>query len=350
MTTTMPAAARPSLLRRLRGLFRFRLLWLFVAVTAVAVYLGLWFHREPISKENVDRLVKFDEIDREVHRLVWSDDRSRVAFVGWEKPVDIRETVTLWPVQTLGEGRKIIEFAFSPQKNIVAWTENGQPVEIHNLATSKFITLDTGTDQCDLDFSPDGRLLAAGGYYLGAIIVNATDGALVHKLDTGPGQGGLTVRFSPDGSVLAVGNRNYETRLFDAASGRLLNVLPKPQSHGLEFHPSGKTLAIGYATGELRLWDVASGRLLREADPGAEEIYSLDWSPDGELLVTSGLKTDICIWDSQLTLLRSIPAEEWMISVKFNPDGTRLISAGGEQSMGSPRAVQIWGVRPSLWP
>jgi WD40 repeat protein len=340
---------RPTILSRLLGLFRFRLVWLFVAISVIAVFLAAKFHREPIRKGNLDRMAKLGEIERDVFRLVWSDDRSRVAFVGWEKPVDIRESVTLWPVRTHGEGRKIIEFAFSPDQNIVAWTENGKPVEIHNLESGKFLTLDTGTDQCDLDFSPDGRLLAAGGYFLGAMIVNAADGRLVHKLDTGPGQGGLTVCFSPDGKLLAVGNRNYATRLFDAASGKLLHVLDKPQSHGLAFHPSGKTLAIGYATGELRVWDVVSGGLLHETDPGAEEIYSVDWSPDGQLLVSSGLRSDICIWSPDLVLLRRLPAPEWVISVKFSPNGSRLISAGGGQTPGSPRSVTVWGVPPSLF-
>jgi len=347
--TNDPSPPRPPIIRRLLGLLRFRLAWLFVATTAIAIFLAAKYHREPIGRANLDRLQKLDEIERDVFRLVWSDDRSRVAFVGWEMPVDIRETVTLWPVRTHGAGRKIIEFAFSPDENVVAWTENGRPVEIHNLKSGKFLALDTGTDQCDLDFSPDGRLLAVGGYHLGAMIVSAADGRLVHKLDTGAGlHGGMTLCFSPDGKVLAAGNRNYATRLFDVASGQLLHVLDKPQSHGLAFHPSGKMLAIGYATGEVRVWDVATGKLLHEAVPGAEEIYSVDWSPNGELLVSSGKLTDICVWSPELALLRRLPAEEWVISVKFSPNGSRLISAGGGDTIGESRSVTIWGVPAAL--
>jgi WD40 repeat protein len=348
--TTISPTARATWLLRLAGLLRFRLSWLFVAVTAIAVVLAIKFHRAPIRPDNLDRLQKLDEIERDVFRLVWSDDRTRVAFVGWEMPVDIRETITLWPVRTLGEKRKIIEFAFSPDNQLFAWTENGHPVEIHHEKSGSTITLNTGTDQCDLDFSPDGKLLATGGYEVGAMLWSVADGRLVQKLDTGSGQGGLTVRFSPDGKLLAVGNRNYNTRVFDVATGRLLHELPKPQSHGLEFHPSGKTLAIGYATGGLALWDVASGRLLRELDPQAEEIYSLDWSPDGGLLVTSGLKSDICLWDQNMQILRRLPAPEWVISAKFSPDGSRLITAGGSATKGQQRSVQVWGVPPSLLP
>jgi WD40 repeat protein len=335
--------------RRLLGLFRFRLAWLFVAITAIAAFLAVRFHREPIRPSNLDRLQKLNEFERNIYRLVWSHDRSRIAFVGWETPVDICESVTLWPVRTHGEGRKLIEFAFSPDWNIVGLVENGKPVEVHNLKSERFFTLDTGSDQCSLDFSPDGKLLAVGGYDLGAMIVSPTDGRLIHKLDTGSGQGGMTLHFSPDGRILAAGNRNYATRLYDSASGQLLHILNKPQSHGLAFHPSGKTLAIGYATGEIRIWDVATGKLLHEVDPGAEEIYSVDWSPDGTLLASSGLNADICLCSPDLTLLRRLPAPPWVISVKFSPDGSRLLTAGGESTAGSRRSVSVWGVPPGLF-
>ena len=352
-------ASRSSWPRRLLGLFRFRLAWLFIAITAIAVFLAVRFHREPIRRENLDRLQKLDEFPRDIYRLVWSHDRSRLAFVGWETPVDICETVTLWPVRRHGEGRKVIEFAFSPDWNIVGLVENGKPVEIHNLKTEKFFTLDTGSDQCSLDFSPDGKLLAVGGYDLGAMIVDPTDGRLIHKLDTGSGQGGMTLYFSPDGKVLAAGNRNYATRLFDAATGRLLHTLDKPQSHDLAFHPSGKTLAIGYATGEIRIWDVATGKLLHEVDPEAEEIYSVDWSPDGTLLASSGLKSDICLWSPDLTLLRRLPAPEWVISVKFSPDGSRLtfsrrrpgpgVTAIGDSVGRAAAAIEVVGTLRVPW-
>jgi WD40 repeat protein len=94
---------------------------------------------------------------------------------------------------------------------------------------------------------------------------------------------------------------------------------------------------------------VASGKLLHEVDPGAEEIYSVDWSPDGKLLASSGLATDICLWSPELTLLRRLPAEQWVISVKFSPNGSRLISAGGGATSNRPQSVTIWGVPPSLF-
>jgi len=78
-------------------------------------------------------------------------------------------------------------------------------------------------------------------------------------------------------------------------------------------------------------------------------MYKVDWSPDGRMLASAGLEGDIIIWDpADLSVLRRIAAPEWVIDVKFTPDGTRLITAGGSQAPGGKREVQVWAV-PQPW-
>src|SRR5262249_7882451 len=154
------------------------------------------------------------------------------------------------------------------------------------------------------------------------------------------------VVFSPDGMTLAVGNRNSTTRLYEVATGKVLHVLDKPMSHGLKFSPDGKTLAIVYVDGSLRLWEVATGKLLREAKRVEGELYAVDGSPDGAVLATSGRRAGITLWDGRnLTVLKVLEAPEWVIQVRFSPDGTRLLSAGGGVLLGGPRRVIVWGVK-----
>lgn len=226
--------------------------------------------------------------------------------------------------------------------------ENSTRAEIFLDGNPKFI-LETGAAQPDVVFSPDGKLLATGGYATEAKVWNVDTGQLVHKLNCGPDIGGLTPIFSADGRTIAVGNRNSATILFDVATGKRTISLPKRETQELAFHPSGRLLAASYVDGSIRLWEPTTGQLLAEQEKVAGEIYSLDWSPDGKLLASSGLKGDICLWDEQLQLRHTLTAPEWVISVKFSPDGARLMTAGGEAARGDSHSVTVWGVPPAMW-
>jgi WD40 repeat protein len=143
-----------------------------------------------------------------------------------------------------------------------------------------------------------------------------------------------------------VGNRNFTTRLFDASTGELLHILDKKMSHQLKFHPNGKTLAVAYVDGSVGLWNVADGKLLHMAQTRAKEIYVLDWSPGGEILATAGLHGSLTLWDPKdLSVLKELSVPEWVISIKFSPDGTRLLTAGGADAAPSrTEKVQVWGL------
>src|SRR5262249_52266321 len=179
-------------------------------------------------------------------------------------------------------------------------------------------------------------------------------GRLVRTLDrSGPGV--LTPVFSPDGKLLAVGNRNHETQLFDVATGKMLHLLPKRMTQELAFSPDGKVLAAGYVDGTVALWDVASGALLRSQASGGAEVYTLDWSPAGDVLVTAGrykslggepvrrITRVIELWNPQtLDELNGLEAPDWVIRARFTSDGTHLVTSGGSNS---ERKVVVWAIR-----
>ncbi len=223
--------------------------------------------------------------------------------------------------------------------------ENSTKAILVNLATGKEVTLETGNQQPCAEFSPDGTLLVTGGYGKRAKLWSVTSGKHLRDFDAGPFAGGLQPVFSPDGRIVAVGHRNSTTELFDVATGELLRVLHRSQSQELKFDPSGKRLAVTYVNGSLGLWDVASGELIKIADAKAAELYSVDWSPDGKLIATSGLHGSVCLWNAEnLELIHEIESPEWVVCVRFNRQGTRLVFAGGAQLPNGERSVRIYAV------
>lgn len=298
-----------------------------------------------ITPTNLTKLRELAKIDREAWKIVTRPDGKQMAFVRWEKPVEILDPDGLRPVRTFGKG-KVIAFAFSKDPDVVAYSLNGGGAFIHHLGTKKELELNVGNDQASLAFAPDGKALATGTYHGGAKLWDAKTGKLVRTLDAGLVRGGLTPVFSPDGKVLAIGNRNSTTRLFDPATGKLLHELDRKMTQGIAFSPDGKVLATTYVNGNLGLWDVATGKLLHEAKSGAEELFTVTWSPDGNLLVTAGLRGQVTLWSPKnLNALKRLDAAEAIFSVRFSPDGSRLLAGGGSQSSGGERKVWVWGLR-----
>jgi WD40 repeat protein len=71
------------------------------------------------------------------------------------------------------------------------------------------------------------------------------------------------VEFSPDGQLLASSGGDLTAKLWRASDGALLHTLQvRAQAHsGVSFSPSGKMLATG-ATDSLILWEVPRARLI----------------------------------------------------------------------------------------
>ena len=309
-------------------------------------------HRAVITPHNVASLVPIARLDKDdIWRIAWSPARDRMGLVGWEAPVEVRGVVSLALHETIGEGKKIIHFAFSPKRGVFAYSENdrSRTAAIFVRAPVGTIRVDAGNDQPDVVFSPDGNLLATGGYGTAVRLWRVEDGRLAKTFDAGPTAGGLTPAFSPDGRLLAIGNRNSTTGIFDVMDGHLLVSLPKRMSHQLEFRPDGRTLAVVYVDGSVALWKVADGSLIAERKARAEELYTVDWSPDGSLLATAGREGTITIWDPRdLSVLRELLAPEWVIQVKFTSEGANLHWAGGERRHGGKRGLEILGIKGSL--
>jgi WD40 repeat protein len=303
--------------------------------------------RRKITVGNAGEVRELKEIGKEeAWRIVRRPDGAQVAFVRWEAPVEVVSVDGLQAVRTIGDGKRIIHFAFSRDRDVVAYCENNTTVEILNLRTNKAIEFETGDHQPGMQFSPDGKMLATGGAGTHARIWSTATGQLLRSLDMGAVPAGLTVEFSPDGRMLAVGSRNADTRIFEVSTGQLRLTLDKPITQELKFHPTGKTLAVAYVDGSIGLWNVADGKLLHMVQTSAKEVYTLDWSPDGEILASAGRESKITLWRAKdLSILKELDGPEWVCSVAFSPDGTRLLTAGGVPLKDKERKIQVWGLR-----
>lgn len=137
--------------------------------------------------------------------------------------------------------------------------------------------------------------------------------------------------------------KNNELKYIPASIG---NMIIKKAINDLAFTPDGEILAGAFestdANGSIRFWNLTSNEFLYEFDYGYwNEVYSIDFSPDGSLLaVGDGYSTDIWDFNSRelLYILKYENHRNNIYSVDFSPNGKLLASSGWNNT------VMIWNV------
>jgi WD40 repeat protein len=167
------------------------------------------------------------------------------------------------------------------------------------------------------------------------------------------------VEFSPDGRTLASGGRDGLVKIWDAASGKLLQTLlvvaKTSDTYGvtnLAYSPDGQSLAAATQDGSIRVYDTASWQLRQIISAGGKVVWGLAYSPDGSLLASGSADRTVRLWNSATgAALATFGLEncasvqecgsghsDVVYSLAFSPDG-KLLASGGEDAV-----IRVWDV------
>ena len=228
--------------------------------------------------------------------------------------------------------RPVISVAFSPDGMTLAGASDHE-IYLWDIANAHPITtLNPVSEDAvkSVEVSPDGNIIASGGFDESVTLWNADTGAQQSKFSFETGIVN-TVAFSPDSNTLAVGTDgvinlvNIKTSqvkaILMAHIGRILCVM---------FSPDGKTIACTGDNSLVILIDVASHEQKAELKGHKGLVNRLVFNPDGTYLASGGDDKRVILWDVNTgTKIRSLKLfKVW--SLAFSPDGNTLAWAGRE--------------------
>ncbi|MCU0446410.1 MAG: caspase family protein [Microscillaceae bacterium] len=230
-------------------------------------------------------------------------------------------------------------------KDLIIWDlETGR--EIYNLPNEHPDGL------ISLAFSPDSKqLVSAGGY-------DSNHNLKVWNMATGEKTMNLRgheavscIEFSPDGKYLISGGLDKNLMLWDMRLGRSIRTMRGHQEYitDVSFNPSGNLIASsgGYAKtqkGEILLWKIDQvepiGKIKPALNDHSQAINSIDFSPDGNFLVSASEDGTLKIWETYAGNERKDLTEPYtsLSRVRFSPDGKFIAGASKDKS------IRLWEV------
>lgn len=176
-------------------------------------------------------------------------------------------------------------------------------------------------------FSPDGAHVLSISSNI-ATVWDSTTGSRRLQLRHEASSSMTSAAFSPDGTRIVTAGNDHQVKIWDTASGDLLDELAHPRAVTFAaFSPDGARIASACADGRARIWHGGEAWCL----PHDDTVSHAAFRRDGRHLVTASKDRTARIWDvaTAVPCAPAIRHPEPVVRAVFSPDGSRVVTLSG---------------------
>ncbi|MEO0825430.1 MAG: AAA-like domain-containing protein [Cyanobacteria bacterium J06639_16] len=237
------------------------------------------------------------------------------------------------------EGGSLWSVAFSAAGNLVATGGDGQVVQLWQLDGAPITTLTGHTKRVeDVAFAADGTAIASAGLDK-TLWIWGKDGSPWRILQT-PGDI-RELSFSPTDAqaIVMTGTRNT-AQLRQWETSLLKTIFLNDEIWDLAISPQGDRIISGDST-MVHIWD--KERNIVATLQTDEILFGFDFSPDGQMMATTGHNGTLKLWTQEGRFLRDLEGHQLQIwDAAFSADNQRVV-AGAEDG-----TIRVWTVEGEL--
>lgn len=187
--------------------------------------------------------------------------------------------------------------------------------------------------------SPDGQYVATAGEVNNGsgvspvVLWRIADGALIRTFTGAPDNQGFSIAFSPDGTELVAGE-GFDAYVWRVSDGALLHTLTGHQwfVFSVAYSPNGQLIATASGDNTAKLWNRNTGALVRTLTGHSFFVSGVAWSPNSARVATSSFDGTSRIWNASTgALLKTFTdtgTDASLYAVDWSPDGTLVATAG----------------------
>lgn len=272
--------------------------------------------------------------------LGWMDHARWVSGTGWVATGMADGTIRIWDVQSArvirtlrGGSSAVSAVAVSSDGRVVAGAFGDGSVRAWKLPSRR--TPEEGM-VTDLEFSPDGNLLAAVSAGGGVDLIGAVTGVRIQRL--GEAEPMTACAFSPDGRLVVAATSRGEIVAWSLPDGKnVWRVNAGSVVRDLKILPDGRRVICIVDSGRLRVVDARDGKLLEDC-PGIRGPTHLAISPRGHWAAAGSREGQVGLWrlpgGERLRLWkahREFPGLGSAVNdIAFDAGGGRILTVGGD--------------------